>query len=481
LGKHIISLAEHFGVPVIEFENRKLLNSTINVDTNLFIDPTLFKKSEYEIFRNDARKKYETFFDDLKKKAKLILKLAPEKQEKAIASTISWICAKETVGVCLGYSLNSNRGSGIGPDAAEKVLRSALGIFEQEIDDPMIFSLLHLLEDGIGPDYISDLASKIILKELCIFTVQMSEELGIPHTTEVDVEYDKFFLPTHPILGGPIFILPRDILSDLPIENNFKKVLGSYSRTADEIKTSINEDIAGIYASCSTTRTSEVKEALRDYIYNKPAAIQELITHFESIGSEHYDFENDKLGINFAAIFEDVLDISSYKLDRNSQKLKIIDSLINDFKSLLDNNNDIKRTLLWTAGKRKPESAWQSVLHLFVDRILAKNDIELTPESETGSGPVDFKFSAGSTFRVLIEMKLSSNPNYVHGLEKQMEKYKACTENIKKAYYLYIDLEEDPQKSQQKIQDLYIVKDKLNLNTEIIIIDGRINPSASKI
>lgn len=478
----LIALSEYFKVGLEEFEKRDLLNSTVNSDVRLFIDPILLKTSKYDLFKYQAREKYEKFFIELKNRVLAILKLPVDKKERAIKNTINWICAKETVGVCLGYSKDSNRGSGVGPDAAGKILNAAITIFELEFENPAIFSVLHLLEDKIGPDYISDLTSKIIQEELCIFTNQMANELGIPTEKEIICNGNKYNLPKHPFLDVPIFLLPKDILSELPIDNNFSKVMGSYARTPDEIKTAINEDIANIYAECAMNTVSEVKQHLRDYIYAKPEALTELLNHFLTLTPEAYDFSKDKMGINLAAIFETILDISQYKIEIEKHKLTIIDDLIKDFKNLLDNNNDIKRSICW-AGEEKPkqEKAWQSAFHLFVTRILKSNNIDLTPEYQTGSGPVDFKFSYTASFRVLIELKLSSNTNYIDGLVKQTEKYKECTENTKKAYFIFINVEKEEQKWLEKINRLKEKKKELNIDTEIIFIDGRINPSASNL
>lgn len=478
---HLISISEHFGVSADEFLKMNLLDSTINADVNLFIDPTLFENSAHSIFRVQAREKYKQFFIDLKQKALLIISLPHDKKDMAIRTVVNWICAKETAGVCLGYSLNSNNGSGVGPEAAEKILRSAISIFEQNIDDPMIFSILHLLEDGIGPDYISDLTSKIILEELCIFTSQMAQRLNIKVVEKVVIGKKTFLLPKHPLINGPIFLLPKDILNDLPTENNFRKIFGSYSNVQNDIKTRINEDIASIYGSLNEHKLSEVKEELREYIYKSPKAISEILSHFSSISKVSYDFSNDKLGINLASVFDSYVNSEAYKINRDKDKLTIINDLIKEFKVLIDNNNYIKRELLWTKNKHKPEKAWQSIFHLFVDRVLAKNDIDLSREFQTGSGPIDFKFSQGSSFRVLIEIKLSSNNNYIDGFTKQTEKYKKCTENTKRAYYIYFDVESDYQNSQKKVKKLHDKKTELGIDTEIIVIDGRINPSASNL
>ena len=56
-------------------------------------------------------------------------------------------------------------------------------------------------------------------------------------------------------------------------------------------------------------------------------------------------------------------------------------------------------------------------------RYCDANDFDITPEADGGAGPVDFKISKGYQYRVVVEMKLSSNSNLVHGFEVQLPEY----------------------------------------------------------
>ncbi|MBV5349814.1 hypothetical protein JZU71_01240, partial [bacterium] len=51
------------------------------------------------------------------------------------------------------------------------------------------------------------------------------------------------------------------------------------------------------------------------------------------------------------------------------------------------------------------------------------NDLDISPESDAGRGPVDFKFSNGSKGKVLVEIKLTSNNQLQHGFESQLPIY----------------------------------------------------------
>jgi hypothetical protein len=52
------------------------------------------------------------------------------------------------------------------------------------------------------------------------------------------------------------------------------------------------------------------------------------------------------------------------------------------------------------------------------------NNLDLTPEAETGRGPVDFKISSGNHGRLLVEVKLSTSSRLLSGYTTQLELYK---------------------------------------------------------
>ena len=175
-----------------------------------------------------------------------------------------------------------------------------------------------------------------------------------------------------------------------------------------------------------------------------------------------YNFEKDPKGFAIRDKLLDYLKDLDLRIDI-TDNLEIIEYIIRRFEKFINDNNKIK----------------QQVFHLFVYEYLTLNDINVEQERETGSGPVDFCFSKGSKLRVLIEFKLSKN-SPLKGLTKQLEKYKECTDKVKAAYFVCINVHKKKQ-SQQIAAELLKEKKRLGLDTKIIVIDGRINPSASNL
>lgn len=87
---------------------------------------------------------------------------------------------------------------------------------------------------------------------------------------------------------------------------------------------------------------------------------------------------------------------------------------------------------------RKREKAVQSLIHLSGLQYCKDNNIDMSFEANEGPGPIDLKISRGND-KIVIEVKLSSNDDYLHGYEEQIERY-AQAEKTDKRIYVYVQV-----------------------------------------
>ena len=98
-------------------------------------------------------------------------------------------------------------------------------------------------------------------------------------------------------------------------------------------------------------------------------------------------------------------------------------------------------------------------------------------EANEGPGPVDLKISRG-TDKTVIEIKLSSNKDYLHGYEEQIEDY-AKAEGTTKRIFVYVQVG-NPIRD-QKLQKRH--QERLDTNSNppfLFMIDAQRQTSASK-
>ena len=105
------------------------------------------------------------------------------------------------------------------------------------------------------------------------------------------------------------------------------------------------------------------------------------------------------------------------------------------------------------------------------------NNIDMSFEANEGPGALDLKLSRGND-KTVIEIKLSTNDQYLHGFEVQIEEY-AKAENTRNRIYVYIQLG-NPIRT-KRIKELYDNKRAAGDDPPFLfVIDSQPRQSASK-
>jgi hypothetical protein len=133
---------------------------------------------------------------------------------------------------------------------------------------------------------------------------------------------------------------------------------------------------------------------------------------------------------------------------------------------------------LWTGGKPKKERAAQLIFQAISDAYCKANNIDISPETNMGGGPVDFKFSTGYEARVLVELKRDSG-TVKHGYETQLEHYKKAADSF---FGIFVVL--DYGNMGNKLETILGIQNARVLAGErasdIVVIDATPKKSASK-
>ena len=192
---------------------------------------------------------------------------------------VAWLGAdrrfnfREIKETCIGYGGNTIHGNAIGRELRARLLSTAKQIVDLGVEDPQLFALLSLLEEGIGADRISDMTTCAILPAILNFNASNLEELGI-HTSNVEVSGTETELPLNPYEAAPtgILLLPIDILRDLPIANDWSDIADA-ARQNQELRDDINAKIGNIWE----IRTRRDKENVRRAVLENKEAFDCLM------------------------------------------------------------------------------------------------------------------------------------------------------------------------------------------------------------
>ena len=475
--------SKHFGVAPSELSKLGVFDPTLNIDTLLFPDPILAGDSAHPEFRK-ARENFEGYFEKVRR---LLLHSNGDTTHAAWRTAYKLLSFPEIKGTCLGYGSSSISGSGAGPEMTRRLMKTGFEIAQLGIDDPDLFMAMGLFEEDFGPDLIGDMFTNVAFGDICEFNRRIYSQLKIAtHPFIVELKSGLSYAGTfaiNPTVSSsvvPVILLPLDILRDLPVALDWGGVQEVGARNK-AFRDSLNDSISALWSK----KTLEGKGRLKAWALSSSTAFGDLLDMLHGMDGKPYDFAGDKLGEliwrSFAdrIIAEHPFKIVAPKLIDAPTAIDIVDKILNQFIHLVE-KRDIWREFYAGDGKPRIEGAGQRLFYITAKSYCDANNLDITPEAETGRGPVDFKFSQGISTRILVELKLSVNTKLVQGYEKQLAAYNAAESPISSKYVII-----DVGSLKSKLKRVQELREKQILAhgsaPDIIVVDALPKVSASKI
>lgn len=472
-----LPVSEFLGISRDDFEVTGAFNCVLDRDSLLFIDPALARAS-VTLGADTVGKKITNYFGQ-------VLTLLAQSQRE---NDVFWRAAgrllifRERQGTCLGYSLGT-AGRGIGETVKKQILKTAKEIVDAGILDPEVLELLALFESGVGCDLVSDMITNIIYDDLVLYSERTFQSLKYPLKVTmgaVQVQKKTICLPVNPVSRELIILVPKEILQNLPLAYS----LGDIDWVSDQnekVRDYINKLV--LSNSIGKRKKHLSKQEVRALLLGGSKAIlKEVIGIYKNAAGAHYDFQNDPAGevewLWHAKTQKYQQDLSLPQNPNFNDFVKIIHQICEKFKHIVEQNRG------WSWFYRADntpyaESAAQLLFYAIASSYCESNNLDFTPEANSGRGPVDFKISLGVDKRILVEIKLSSNSHLVHGLTKQLPTYLESAD-VEKGILLVIRT--DDHKAQLAALDKAYTDMSTDLKTRISVfhVDARRKDSASK-
>ncbi|MEG1255535.1 hypothetical protein [Clostridium sp.] len=440
----------------------------LDLDANYFINIKRLKNTDVDEFKG-CYEKINDFFREIG----LLLANSKSNEERLYKEAIRRFPYGEVNGIGLGYSKGTH-GSGVGKHIIEKIIKDAKEIIDTGVNEPEIFHLVGLFEEKVGPDRLSDMFATLIEVDIEAYTIRINEILGINKENYPNLEFDGKYL-INPYKGNRVLLLPKDILHELPIAKDWDDI-DRVCKEIDKIRREFNEIIGVEWSKITTTAK---KDFILTHIMKNPKHLRVLLDDYKNTDVDKYDFDSDALGEYKVYQYTPVIAKENPLFIPNKEKSSFEISLIlcNKFKELTEDN---KLSQLLYTDDRKPrkEKIAQLAFYGIAEAYCNANNLDISPETDCGRGPVDFKMSRGQNDKTLIEIKLTTNKNLVHGFTTQIEEY-AKAERTNKKIYLVID-NGGPAKKIEDLKEIYSgVNDDAN-KPLLIIVDAKPKKSASK-
>lgn len=450
-------------------DDNGIFDSFLDIDSNYYINIKRLKDTTVPEFLGS----YDEINEYFRKIGKLLY-ASKQKNDKAYRSAFNMFNFPEVNEIKLGLS-RGKKGRGFGPELRQIIIHDLKEIIDLGSNDPEMFHLLGLFEDNVGPDRLSDMIARLIYKKIYVYTQRMCNELSVTPENYPELSFNSDGIFYNPFdTNTLVLFVPQDILHEIPIAKDWDDI-DRVCRENENIRNEINEIVGD---SLSGLPSHVKKEFIKNHIFKKPDELQKILNEYKLTVVPAYDFSVDEVGDYLVSKLARELPISSPLLlsEKPSTSMEVATIICNKFKDLVENNKAYE--LLYSSkGRPRGEKIVQRAFLLVAICYCEANDLDVSPESNAGRGPVDFKMSNGLD-KTIVEIKLTSNSKVVHGFETQIEEY-AKAEKTANRIFLLID-NGGPHSRLETVQDIYNERKCKNESVpELIIVDALEKESAS--
>ncbi len=453
-----------------ELKEAGVFDSIINRDSNFFINLLRLKNTSIPEFI-DSYEHINQFFSQIM----LLLDQSNYKGDRFYKAAVKKFSFSEVNGINLGFS-ESKTGSGFGKKLTDKVISDAFDIVKSGSKQPEIFHLIGLFEDNIAADRLSDMIATIIINDIRAYTRRINKEIGIDSSKYPHLIF-KTGIAFNPYKQCELLLLPEEILHELPIARDWSDIDRVISEN-ESIRREVNEAVGNEWYKMAST---EKKEYLKKQIFLNPERCARVLSGYEKKQLSRYDLINNT-DYFVATVFKKIKDSGAINCLYHSMNAAVDSNhvaliILEEFRHWVEDCKGWEE--IQQAKPSRREKSIQKLIHLCGNKICKDNNFDFSFESNEGPGPSDIKISRGSKDKTVIEVKLNTNPQYLHGYEEQIELYKKA-EETNNAIYVYIKIDNHPSKD-KKMQDCYaqhkLIDDKA---PNLYVIDARMQKSASK-
>jgi hypothetical protein len=450
----------------------------LNLDTKLFIDPFLLYDNETGDFVG-SHADVIVFFNyvlALIARSNGNTTSAPWKQANAL------LRLPEVEELCLGYTSLGTGGSGSGKKLAIQLANGLLKAVRAGVVEITHFEEVQIFEEGIGADRVSDATATLIRHRLAKYTADictrhriplepLQTDRGIFDPIEGRWLNRTFALPRNLINGKPIMLVPRRYLRRLPTINPDDFWDFCYDNHNDVLRQRYGDDI----------KRHVDKITIVDLARAHPDFRSQFMRRKEAEGGVPYDLDRDPNGLYQPAAEASRWARNHPKLvqpTNSSELAAAVFTFIEEFRHYVENERGWK--LLWNDnGTPKAEDSFQALFMQTVAAHCRANNIDVSPETNIGRGPVDFKMALGYSARVLVEAKLVRNTRFWHGLERQLPKYLEAERVSEGLFVVCAYSDEDDVRIRDIDRRIAVINARLPFRIRKIIVDARRNPPSA--
>ena len=489
-----LSFSEYFEIPSELLKQHNLIDLSIVYDLPLFIDPFLIFGS--------PKKEYKELHASIIKYIRFLY-------QKSVSKNISTgtfntlFVFREIKQNWLGYSNQGNDGCGGSKKMGKALLKNLKQVFEHKNNQSIHIEEVALLEDGIGPDNISDFITQLIFP----FLLETTQNFTIKYIAKnkqkefrvrnayFDYKLERW-MPKNYILpnfnGDFVLLTPIDILTSENLVLNKKDFLENIENipermASNELKSALNKLFYSKLPEKLDTKGNRKENTKEEKIYAAKEALknEDLVKQYMKVYLAQKESIKDIIirDVNNKNKKNDILEFCSREIAKLLAKEKVTYNKDCSYKEALDRVLYLKNVIENKDGYRIFHAPGlnlqkEEYLQLLFKLVWHLTIYDVNSEVNNGRGPVDFKISYGSEDETLIEFKLASNKKLKQNLQKQVEIYAAANNDPDIIKVIFCFTPEEEKKVTNILKEL-----GLENKENCIVIDVRADnkPSASNV
>jgi len=402
-------------------------------DSKLFIDPLLLKRTNI----TELKKCYQELVEFFKTACIILKKRTIPKKLKE-----NMLNFREVEEAQLGYSYDSNKGSGFSGLTALKFFENFYKYIDAKIFDYNELEEITLFEENVDLDRITDMIISITKRNFIDYSYSIANSKNFPlgtfklltHFDFDDMSWISEEVKLPYIINNknqkvPVLLIPHSILVGELHYNSENFITWLWNNETGYVKDTFEYNI-------KKELESNKKEIIEKIIENNDT---DLFKRFGKISVEPYDLKKDKDIIN--KVYDFVKNINLLNQEGKLSVLEMSEALIKDIEHAVQDERGWTLLLNENSIKFRAEPIISKFSHLIMERKSESLgfDLDISPETNKGRGPVDFKLSRGRE-KVLIEIKTSTHPELMTCIDnnKQLHQYmkqESCKDAILLVFY----------------------------------------------
>lgn len=454
-----ISFSSEFGIKKIDMKRTGTFDALLDEDSHFFINLKRLQASKVPEF-SKSYERINSYFTEIG----LLLKAA-KPDDKLYRTALKMFHFPEVNGINLGFS-SGRTGNGFGPLLEAQIIKDAYQIVQTGSSQPEIFHLTSLFEENVGPDRLSDMIARLVAEDIKAYSRRIFSELDI---TEKSYEEYTFRngIPGNPYKKNTaILLLPVEILHELPIARDWSDI----DRVMQENEAIRNELNALVSDRWSEMATRDRKQYLLEWIFKNPSRLTRIVDSYKRSSVEPFNIYT-----NIDYLISSLLNELSLPKEPGVSSIDAAHHIVEKYKEWVEMHRGSE--VLSDVTSKKGEKTIQKTLHATAMDYCDINNINIGPETDKGRGPADFIISRGAD-KTVIEIKLTSNQDCVHGYAVQIEEY-AKAENTENKIFVLVDNGVDS----GRIKSVTIKREEMIKEgkhpADLIVIDAKPKKSAS--